>query len=103
MADIKQFETQKVRTHWDEEKELWYFSIIDVIEILTDSNNPRRYWSDLKRKLEQEGFGQLYDIIVQLKPESRKTEEENENNFSNFKRSPCKSIIVKKMYNAEKI
>jgi DNA-damage-inducible protein D len=44
--------------------------IIDVIQILTDSNNPRRYWSDLKRKLIQEGFSQLYEIIVQLKLES---------------------------------
>jgi hypothetical protein len=70
MSNIKLFESKKVRTHWDEEKELWFFSIIDVIEILTDSNNPRRYWSDLKRKLEEEGFGQLYDIIVQLKLES---------------------------------
>jgi len=70
MSNVKLFEAQKVRTHWDEEKELWYFSIIDVIQILTGSNNPRRYWSDLKRKLEQEGFSQLYDIIVQLKLES---------------------------------
>jgi DNA-damage-inducible protein D len=64
---IKLFEQQKVRTHWDEENQQWYFSIIDVIQILTDSNNPRRYWSDLKRKLIQEGFSQLYEIIVQLK------------------------------------
>lgn len=70
MGDIKLFEAQKVRTQWDDEKELWYFSIIDVIQILTGSNNPRRYWSDLKRKLEQEGFSQLYDNIVQLKLES---------------------------------
>ena len=70
MSDIKLFESKKVRTHWDEEKELWYFSLIDVIEILTETNNPRRYWSDLKRKLEQEGFSQLYEIIVQLKLES---------------------------------
>jgi hypothetical protein len=70
MSNVKLFEAQKVRTHWDEDKELWYFSIIDVIQILTGSNNPRRYWNDLKRKLEQEGFSQLYDIIVQLKLES---------------------------------
>ena len=70
MSDIKLFKSKKVRTHWDEEKELWYFSIIDVIEILTGTNNPRRYWSDLKRKLEQEGFSQLYEIIVQLKLEA---------------------------------
>jgi DNA-damage-inducible protein D len=67
---VKLFEQQKVRTHWDEEKQQWYFSIIDVIQILTDSNNPRRYWSDLKRKLQQEGFNQLYEFIVQLKLES---------------------------------
>lgn len=46
----------------------WYFSIIDIIEALTDTNNARRYWSDLKRKLsEDEGFSQVYDKIVQLK------------------------------------
>jgi DNA-damage-inducible protein D len=46
----------------------WYFSIIDIIEILTESANPRRYWSDLKSKLiESEGFIQLYEKIVQLK------------------------------------
>ena len=70
MSDIKLFESKKVRTHWDDEKELWFFSVIDVIQILTDSQNPRRYWSDLKRKLEAEGFVQLYEIIVQLKLES---------------------------------
>ena len=67
---IKLFEQQKVRTHWDEKEEKWYFSVIDVIQILTESNNPRRYWSDLKRKLQQEGFAQLYENIVQLKLES---------------------------------
>lgn len=63
---IKVFEEKKVRTVWDSEKEEWYFSIIDVIAILTESDNPRRYWSDLKRKLTKEG-SQLYDKIVQLK------------------------------------
>lgn len=43
------------------------FSIVDVISVLTDSNEPRRYWSDLKRKLKAEGANQLYDNIVQLK------------------------------------
>lgn len=57
---IKLFEEKKVRTIWDDEKEMWYFSIIDVIAVLTDSENPRRYWSDLKRKLIKEG-SQLYD------------------------------------------
>jgi hypothetical protein len=70
MSNIKLFESKKVRTHWDEQKETWFFSITDVVEILTDSNNSRRYWSDLKRKIETEGFTQLYEIIVQLKLES---------------------------------
>lgn len=49
----------------------WYFSITDIVEVLTDSTNSRRYWSDLKRKLiEDEGFAQLYEKIVQLKMES---------------------------------
>ncbi len=67
---IKIFESKKIRTHWDETEEQWYFAIIDVVEVLTESNNPRRYWSDVKRKLNMEGFNQLYDFIVQLKMES---------------------------------
>jgi hypothetical protein len=67
---IKLFESKKIRVHWDDEQEKWYFSIIDIIETLTESSNPRRYWSDLKRKLVKEGFNQLYEIIVQLKLES---------------------------------
>jgi len=63
---IKIFEEKKVRTLWNEEQEEWYFSVVDVVGILTDSENPRRYWSDLKIKLEREG-SQLYDSIVQLK------------------------------------
>ena len=61
------FENQPIRSAWDEELEEWYFSIIDVIRVLTDSENPRRYWSDLKRKLKMEGAGELYENIVQLK------------------------------------
>ena len=63
---IKIFEEKKVRTLWDDETEEWYFSVIDVIAVLTDSDNPRRYWSDLKRKLIKEG-SELYAKIVQLK------------------------------------
>ncbi len=49
----------------------WYFSVIDVVAALTDSGNPNRYWSDLKRKLlEEEGFSEVYDKIVQLKLEA---------------------------------
>ena len=66
MVPIKIFEQKKVRTHWDAEKEIWYFSVIDVIEILTDSSIPKRYWSDLKKKLAKEG-SEVYDKIVRLK------------------------------------
>ena len=58
------FEGSKIRRIWHEEQ--WYFSVIDVIEILTGSSIPRRYWSDLKIKLKEEGF-ELYEKIVQLK------------------------------------
>ena len=70
MSNIKLFESKQVRSAWNEDEQKWYFSVIDVIEILTESNNPRRYWSDLKIKLQKEGFTQLYEIIVQLKLES---------------------------------
>ena len=64
---IQRFEDYPIRSAWDTEREEWYFSIIDVIRVLTDSENPRRYWSDLKRKLKMEGAGELYENIVQLK------------------------------------
>jgi hypothetical protein len=63
---IQLFEDRRIRTAWDEENEQWLFSIVDVIEVLTGTDNPRRYWSDLKRKLKAEG-SQLYEEIVQLK------------------------------------
>jgi hypothetical protein len=66
---IKLFESKKVRSQWVIETETWYFSVIDVIEILTNSSIPKRYWSDLKKKLTKEG-SQLYEKIVQLKFES---------------------------------
>lgn len=55
MSNIRIFENKKVRIQWDEEKEIWYFSVIDVIEILTDSPRPRKYWNALKTKLKVEG------------------------------------------------
>lgn len=67
MSNVKLFESKQIRSEWNETEQKWYFAIIDVVEILTESNNPRRYWSDLKRKLNKEGFSQLYEIIVQLK------------------------------------
>lgn len=63
---IRIFEDKKIRAVWDDEKEEWYFSVVDVVAVLTGSDNPRRYWSDLKRKLSKEG-SQLYANIVQLK------------------------------------
>ena len=63
---IQLFNEKKVRTVWDSEKEEWYFSVVDVVEVLTETENPRRYLSDLKRKLKKEG-SQLYENIVQLK------------------------------------
>ena len=55
MKDIKLFEEKKVRSQWDAEKEIWYFSIIDIVAILTDSPNPRNYWKVLKHRLLKEG------------------------------------------------
>ena len=63
---IKIFEDKKVRTIWDEEQEKWYFSIVDVIEILTESPNARKYWSVLKTRLKAEG-SQLATNCSQLK------------------------------------
>ncbi len=68
VEDLKLFEESKVRSYYDENTKHWYFSIIDIVGILTESKNPRRYWSDLKIKLtDDEGFSQLYEKIVQLK------------------------------------
>ena len=53
--EVKLFEQQKVRTHWDEEQQKWYFSISDVIAILTESINPLAYWRKLKERLKKEG------------------------------------------------
>ncbi len=66
---IKLFEQTQVRTLWDEEQEKWYFSIVDVIAILTASPNPRKYWSVLKTRLRKEG-SQLATNCSQLKMQS---------------------------------
>ena len=63
---LQRFEDQPIRTAWDEETEEWYFSVVDVCQVLSGTDNPRRYWSDLKRKLKAEG-SELYEKIVQLK------------------------------------
>ena len=65
---IKQFavfEEKEVRRTWHNNR--WFFSVVDIVSILSESFNPRRYWSDLKRKLISEGYKELYDKIVQLK------------------------------------
>ena len=66
---LQLFEEKKIRTLWDSEQEKWYFSVVDVILVLTDSTISRRYWTDLKKKLSKEG-SQLYEDIVQLKMQS---------------------------------
>lgn len=66
----------------------WWFSVIDVIETLTGASNPRRYWSDLKRKLKKEGYDQVYENIVQLKleaPDGRMRETDCSNTETMFR------------------
>ncbi|OYZ65743.1 MAG: hypothetical protein B7Y17_02820 [Sulfuricurvum sp. 24-42-5] len=63
---IKIFEDKKVRTVWDDTSEIWYMSIIDVIEVLTNNERPRKYWNDLKAKLKKEG-SEVSENIGQLK------------------------------------
>lgn len=73
-----EFDGQSIRRVYDEDTETWWFSVIDVVQVLTDSTNANRYWSDLKRKLAQEaGSEQPYDKIVRLKltaPDGKKRE-----------------------------
>ncbi len=69
MSNIKLFESKKIRSHWDAEAEKWYFAIVDVIEALTGTDRPRKYWNDLKSKLKKEG-SELSAKIGQLKIQS---------------------------------
>lgn len=66
MNEIKLFEQQQVRSVWDSEQDKWYFSVVDVIAVLTGSPNPRKYWSVLKTRLKKEG-SQLATNCSQLK------------------------------------
>ena len=66
---IRLFQDKRVRVKWDNEQEKWYFSIVDVIEILTESVNPRKYWSVLKTRLKKEG-SELATNCSQLKLQS---------------------------------
>ena len=63
---INLFEGKEIRSIWDNEKEDYYFSVVDIIAALTDANIPRNYWSDLKRRLIEEG-SEVHEKIVQLK------------------------------------
>lgn len=65
-SSIILFNQKKVRRQWDESKELWYFSVVDIIEILTESPRPRKYWNALKTKLKEEG-SELSQKVGQLK------------------------------------
>lgn len=65
--EVKLFEQQKVRTHWDQNEEKWYFSVIDVISILTESSNPRDYWFKMKTRVKTEDGLELSTVCRQLK------------------------------------
>lgn len=69
MKDLMKFENKQVRSHWDAGEEKWYFSTVDVIAVLTDSTNPRKYWSVLKTRLKNEG-SELATNCSQLKMQS---------------------------------
>ena len=66
-TEIKLFEEQQIRTSWDETSEEWYFSVVDVIEILTESTNPRDYWFKMKQRVKLEDGIELSTICRQLK------------------------------------
>ena len=66
-TEIKLFENQRIRTHWDENLEEWYFSVIDVVEVLTESTNPRDYWFKMKQRVKLEDGIELSTICRQFK------------------------------------
>lgn len=66
MSNIKLFQSQQIRSHWNAEQEQWLFSVIDIIQALTGNERPRKYWNDLKKKLKVEG-SEVSDKIGQLK------------------------------------
>ena len=66
-TSIQLFENAKIRVIWDDEMEKYFFSVVDVIQVLTESSVAKRYWTDLKRRLKAEGADQVYAKIVQLK------------------------------------
>lgn len=102
---IKVFEAKQVRTLWDDAQEQWYVSIIDVIEILTGTDRPRKYWNDLKKKLAAEG-SELSEKIGQFKMRAadgkiRLTEAVNPQNFEQSKQVAQQGGHVAKVARAE--
>ncbi|HRN27851.1 MAG TPA: BRO family protein [Ignavibacteriaceae bacterium] len=97
---IKIFEQKKIRSHRDGDHEKWYFSIVDVIGVLTESSNPRKYWSVLKTRLKKEG-SELATNCSQLKMMSSdgknyKTDIANtEQLFRLIQSVPSKKIVQK--------
>lgn len=67
MSNIKLFESRQIRAHWDKNDQQWYFSVIDVVEVLTDSVNPRDYWFKMKKRVRSEDGVELSTICRQLK------------------------------------
>ena len=70
LQQIKLFEDSKIRSVWDEEEEQWYFSVVDVVAVLTESVNPRDYWSKMKKRVHSEDGIELSTICRQLKMQS---------------------------------
>jgi hypothetical protein len=70
MANIKLFENKRICSHWDEQEQKWYFSVVDVIEALTDSDKPRDYWYRLKSREKESSRIELSTFCRQLKIES---------------------------------
>lgn len=67
MSNIKLFEQKQIRSHWDEAEQQWYFSIVDVVEVLTNSSNPRDYWFKMKVRVKTEDGLELSTICRQFK------------------------------------
>jgi len=65
------FEEKEIRSIWNKEKEDYYYSVVDVIQALTDSNNPRNYWNMLKKRLKEDEKSELYTKCVQLKMKAK--------------------------------
>ena len=66
---IKLFNEKRIRSHWDNEQEKWYFSVVDIVGVLTESENPNNYWKVLKNRLKKEG-SELVTNCNQLKMQS---------------------------------